>query len=72
MCEGIEGKVWLKSLISTAGTVVECCVVRSSGRDDLDQAAIAAARAYTYAPAKDNRGDPVMVWVAFQVIFVLE
>ncbi len=70
--EGVEGKVWLKSLISQDGTVLKCCVVRSSGRDDLDLAAVEAGRSHTYTPALDEHGNPVLIWVAYQVVFALQ
>lgn len=69
---GAEGKVWLRSLISQEGKVLECCVARPSGRDDLDQAAITASRNNTYIPAQDEAGNPVAVWVSFQVVFSLK
>lgn len=70
--EGAQGKVWLRSLISKEGTVLKSCVVRSSGRDDLDQAAVEASRNYRYTPALDEKGNPVLIWVAFQVVFALQ
>jgi TonB family protein len=69
---GIEGTVWIKSLISPEGTVLECCIVRSSGRGDLDRAAFEAAQKNTYTPAQDENDNPLAVWVTFQVVFALE
>jgi protein TonB len=69
---GIEGTVWIKSLISKEGTVLKCCVVRSSGREDLDRAAFEAAQKNTYLPAQDENGNLVSIWIAFRVTFTLE
>jgi len=70
--ERAQGKVWINSMISKEGKVLKCCVLRSSGREDLDQAAIQAAWNYQYRPALDENGDPVTIWVAYQVVFALE
>jgi len=69
---GIEGKVWLRSLISTDGSVLKCCVVRSSGRDDFDRAAVEAAQENRYNPGLDEDGNPMEVWIMFRVVFVLD
>jgi len=70
--EGAEGKVWINSMISREGKVMKCCVLRSSGREDFDRAAIEAAWNYQYQPAVDENGNPVAIWVAFQVVFALD
>jgi len=72
MREGVEGKVWLKSLVAKEGVVLKCCVVRSSGREDLDRAAVEAGLKNTFSPALDENGNPTMVWVAYQVNFKLK
>ncbi|MFC1475461.1 energy transducer TonB [Candidatus Zixiibacteriota bacterium] len=69
---GTEGSVWIKSLISKEGTVLKCCIVSSSGREDLDRAAFEAAQKNTYIPAQDENGKPVSIWIAFRVTFALE
>jgi|GEM_PF-6521211 len=70
--DSVEGKVWLRSLISEEGKVLEICVLRSSGRDDFDRAAVEAGRKYIFLPGRDAEGKPVEVWVVFQVVFALE
>jgi len=59
---GIEGAVVLDVVVLTDGTVGEIVIFRSSGSDNLDKAAIDAARQYIYQPARTN-GKPVPVWL---------
>lgn len=52
---GEEGKVTLRLAVSAEGRVTEAEIVRSSGREDLDQAAQSWIVAHwTYKPAQDN------------------
>lgn len=67
---GIEGRVILNCFIQTDGSVDSVTVLKSSGREDLDQAAVEAVRKSTWEPAKAN-GRPVAVWVGIPVIFSL-
>ena len=69
--EKIEGNVWLKSMIDETGAVRRCIVARSSGRADLDSAAVRAGRKSTYTPARDKSGKSLGIWIAYQVVFKL-
>ena len=68
---GIEGAVWIKSLVNKKGEVVESMLGKSSGHDMLDKAALAAAEKCKYKPALQN-SQPVAVWVTFKTDFVLD
>lgn len=68
---GFEGQVIVNVLVSEAGEVLDCKIVKSAGRDDMDAAAIAAVKATAWTPAK-QKDTPVKVWVAIPVIFKLE
>ncbi len=69
---GAEGTVWVRALVGNDGRVVKACVLKSSGRDDFDRAAVEAASKYRYMPAKDADGNPIITWVSYRVTFVLE
>ncbi|MEW6664655.1 MAG: energy transducer TonB [Thermodesulfobacteriota bacterium] len=67
---GIQGTVLLDVLVNSLGRVKDLRVSQSSGHDLLDQAALAAVRAWTYEPAR--RGDEaVEMWVKVPVRFEL-
>jgi TonB family protein len=68
--EGWEGVVTLEMLVEADGSVSEVVVVRSSGHDCLDESALAAARTWTYEPARLN-GKPVAAKVRVPVRFDL-
>jgi TonB family protein len=65
---GIGGAVRVYFLISDTGRVVETRIDQSSGHEALDQAALAVAGVYRFAPAL-NRDDAVPVWVSFPITF---
>jgi len=68
---GIEGKVWIKALVSKEGKVRDAVVYVSSGSELLDEAAFKVAWDYLYKPANQN-GQPVPVWVTYRVDFILD
>ncbi len=65
---GIEGRVILKVLIDTDGKVSQARILKSI--PTLDQAAIAAAKKFKFAPAKMD-GTPVKVWMTIPFQFRL-
>lgn len=67
----IEGKVYLKLFIDTAGKVTEARVAKSSGDKSLDDSALEAARKFLFEPARQE-GRPVGVWVTLPVSFVIK
>ncbi len=52
---GVEGIVGLRIILAADGSVRQVEMTRSSGSRLLDEAALAAARASTFAPASRNR-----------------
>ena len=72
MQERAEGSVWLRSLIDENGGVSQCVILRSSGRADLDSAAVRSGRISTYKPARDKYDKPISCWVAYKVVFALK
>jgi len=65
---GLEGQVRLKVLVGTDGLVKDVVVL--SGKSVLNEAAVAAARRYTFRPAYTNHR-PVPVWVGIPMTFRL-
>jgi TonB family protein len=61
--QGVEGKVYIRSLVDKNGDPVKVEVLKSSGSDLLDKAALAAAKKAEFKPALLN-GQPVAIWVA--------
>jgi protein TonB len=55
---GIEGRVVLRVLVKANGAVGLATVETSSGRDDVDESALAAVRQWRFAPAQRS-GAPV-------------
>ncbi|MDQ5927397.1 MAG: periplasmic protein TonB, partial [Pseudomonadota bacterium] len=68
---GEAGEVWLKVLISADGRAAQVLVVRSSGFDALDHAAVAAMKAAIFKPYAEN-GVAQAVWVQTPIAFHLE
>lgn len=69
---GIEGKVWVKVLIDKEGKVKDAVVLKDSGtKVGLEEAALAAARQVTWKPAT-QKGQPVAVWVSYEIKFSLK
>ena len=65
---GIGGSVRVYFLISETGRVADVRIDQTSGHEALDQAALAVASVYRFAPAM-NRDQPVPVWVSFPITF---
>ncbi len=68
---GIEGTTVVKMLVDVDGRVIDVKILKSSGNQSLDQAAIAAAMKSTFTPAR-QRDKLVRVWVARPVRFQLK
>jgi protein TonB len=67
--DGIEGMVWVKALVDEQGKVTKAEVIKSDARV-LEEAALNAARGWTFTPAKkDNK--PVSIWVTLPFKFKL-
>ncbi|UCG92488.1 MAG: energy transducer TonB [candidate division WOR-3 bacterium] len=67
---GIEGKTVVKALVDIDGSIIDAKILKSSGNQMLDQAALATAREAQFTPAK-QRDKFVRVWVAIPVTFIL-
>ncbi len=65
-----QGTVVLTVVLSTAGTVADVAVSRSSGSTRLDKAALEAVRRWIWSPTVQN-GQPVMVKGIVEIPFVL-
>jgi TonB family protein len=66
---GVEGTVLVEAVVDASGSVGDVRVVKSLD-PDLDQAAIAAARRWEFAPATDA-GKPVPVIVTLEMSFLI-
>lgn len=66
-----EGTVVLTVLLGTDGRVADVSVAQSSGSDRLDHAALAAVKAWRWAPIVRN-GAPMMVQGRVKIPFVLK
>jgi len=69
MKNGIEGRVWVKALVSKEGNVKKAVAVKSDN-EIFNQSAIEAAMKYTFSPALQS-GKPVAVWVVMPFKFEL-
>jgi TonB family protein len=69
---GHEGGVVLSFVVRKNGRVGEVSVATSSGFTGLDEAAIAAARKWRFAPARDAAGKPVESTIQRKLSFKLE
>jgi len=67
---GIEGRVWVKALVSKEGNVKKAVAVKSDN-EIFNQAAIEAAMKYRFTPAMQS-GKPVAVWVVMPFKFELD
>jgi TonB family protein len=68
---GIEGTTVVKMLVDVDGSVMEVRILKSSGNQMLDQAAVKAAGQSTFTPAK-QRDKFVRVWVSRQIKFQIK
>ncbi|HEX5217690.1 MAG TPA: energy transducer TonB [Vicinamibacterales bacterium] len=68
----ISGTVELEAVVLTDGTVGDVTITKSLDKDlGLDQAAIAAAKQWTFRPGVDPNGNPVKVIVTLKLEFRL-
>jgi protein TonB len=67
----IEGKVFLNLLLDYDGHIMKAEIVRSSGNQALDEAAVNAASQFLFTPAISSTGRPVRVWLAYPITFSL-
>ncbi|MCK4333843.1 energy transducer TonB [candidate division WOR-3 bacterium] len=68
--EGHEGTVFVNALVGPYGHVIDVEILQSSGWEELDNAALEAARHWTFTPG-EQRGKPVKVWVRIPFHFKL-
>ncbi len=72
MKAGIEGRVWVKVLIDKQGTVRDALIVKDSGKKvGFEESALTAAKQATWKPAT-QKGEPIAVWVSYEVKFALK
>jgi protein TonB len=67
---GIEGQTVVKALVDVDGSVMDVQILKSSGNQMLDEAALTAARNWKFSPAK-QRDKFVRVYVSIPVTFRL-
>ena len=67
---GIEGQTVVKALVDVNGSIMAAQILKSSGNQMLDEAALAAARKAKFTPAK-QRDRFVRVWVSIPIRFKL-
>ena len=68
---GLEGVVSVQAYVGIDGNVIKAQVGVSAGSDVLDEAAVEAAYKNKFEPAVFD-GQPVAVWVTYQVRFTLD
>ena len=68
---GVQGTAVVQFVVSREGAVTDPTVIRSSGNDGLDQAALAAVRGARFEPGR-QRGEPVRVRFAVPIAFRLD
>ncbi|MBU0984194.1 MAG: energy transducer TonB [candidate division Zixibacteria bacterium] len=67
---GVEGTVWIKTLVGKNGKAKKSIVAKSSGSKVLDDAALKAAAKNRFNPAYRD-AQPVAVWLSYKVTFKL-
>ncbi len=67
---GLQGVVWIKSLVGKDGLVRDAKIHKSCGTAALDQAALVAAPKCKFNPAIKH-GQPIEIWVTYKVDFRL-
>ncbi len=68
---GIEGQCVVEALVDVDGSVIDVKVIKSSGNQSLDAAAVEAAFKAKFTPAK-QRDMAVRVWVSIPYRFTLQ
>jgi periplasmic protein TonB len=72
-CQGVQGTVLLKIQILSNGDPGVITIYRSSGSDNLDDAAVAAVQHWRFIPAKDrNTGETITCMATMPIIFRLD
>ncbi len=67
---GIEGIVRVRVLVGTDGKVIQALVVKTSGHEALDAAALEAVVDWRFEPAQLD-GEPVRSWASVPIAFKL-
>ena len=67
---GIEGAVRLRVLVDERGRAEQVLLLRTSGDDVLDEAAVAAVRHWRFEPARRD-GQPTRAWATVPITFRL-
>jgi len=68
----IQGTVWLSCVVGEEGVITDVAVTKSLDKEfGLDQAAIDAARQWTFRPGRKD-GKPVAVRVTIELTFTLK
>lgn len=67
---GIEGIVRVRALVGENGRVVQALVVKTSGDEKLDAAALAAVSEWRFEPARRD-GAPIRAWASVPIEFKL-
>ncbi len=65
---GFSGKTIVNLFVDETGVVRETKILKSSGNEECDAAAVTALKKTAWQPAEQN-GSPVAVWVGFPVFF---
>jgi protein TonB len=68
--QGIEGTVRVRVLVGPDGRVIQALVVKTSGEDILDAAALKAVVDWIFEPAQLN-GEAVRAWASVPIAFKL-
>jgi protein TonB len=68
--QGIEGIVRVRVLVGPDGKVIQALVVKTSGYDALDEAALEAVVDWRFEPARRD-GEPVRSWASVPIQFRL-
>jgi protein TonB len=68
--QGIEGTVRVRVLVGPDGRVIQALVVKTSGEDMLDAAALKAVVDWIFEPAQLN-GEAVRAWASVPIAFKL-
>ncbi len=68
---GVQGKVWIQTLVGKKGTVLGVRLGKTSGHKILDESALKAGWKNKFKPAIAD-GKPVATWVTYAVSFELD
>jgi periplasmic protein TonB len=69
--QGIEGTVHMRLLVNSRGGVSEAVVTGSSGNEELDAAAVAAAEKWQFVPAQNGFGQDIDCYANVAIAFSL-